>query len=167
MGHRAFGFDYCGYYKLVGDVCPVGLGEHLQSITRKLPLAVHDGVVRRLNAFPPLVPVHSIVATGYGADFPNRCLLHLVEHSLHKALTAPRRGVATIGESLVDHTLYTMTLRQFQQREQVRPMAVHSSRPEQSEEVQRRVVRFHMLASAYQFGVGEEGAVFDGVVQAG
>ncbi len=67
---------------------------------------------------------------------------------------------------MVDYPFDAFPLCQLEQREKVRPVAVHAAGAEQAKQVQGRAALQYVIASAHQLGVLEEGAVLDRFIQA-
>ena len=114
-----------------------------------------------LYAFPALVAVHGVVASGDRRDAAGADLFHVRFQLLKIRHSALRGHIPAIQESMHRHFGQTFALRHVEQAEEVRDVAVHAAVADQTEQVQARIVREHMVHRLVQLRIFKEGTVFD------
>src|SRR5579884_2172519 len=127
--HRlVLGID--NYYRLdelVGNAFLIRAADGFYGVGRLLALAVHQGIERPLYALPALVAIHGVVAARDSGDAAHADLADLLLQLFHVPRAALGRGVAAVHEAVDTDILHAFSLRDLQQRVQVRVHGVHTA----------------------------------------
>ena len=127
-------------------------------------LATHRRVVPALRALPPVVAVHTIVATAHTGQ------LGLARNRGERLAQEPQRalrwGIASVEQGVQHHPRHLLPHRHLHQRIQVRLERMHPTVAQQAQEVQGAVIEAHMRARLKQRGVLEKAAGLDGAADA-
>ena len=124
-------------------------------------LAVHHRGVGLLHALPAVIAVHRVVAARDRGNSANADLVHFGLQFLDKALAGIGRHIAAVHDGMHINLLQARAPGHFQQRIQVRIVAVHAAIGNKANQVQRSAVFFDALHRARKRGVFKEAAVLN------
>ena len=160
-----------GRDELVGDVRGVGSGHDLGGRRVRARLGGHDGAPRLLDALPPVVAVHGVVASRDAADFGRAALIRqLGEHAFQLvqiARTALRRHVSAVHEAVHHDMRCPGRLRSARERVEVLVGGMDAAVGHEPHEVQRRPRPRGRRERLVQHEVRRQRAVGAGTVDAG
>ncbi len=171
--HELVGFDQGVLRGRAGGAGRDGrVGAQIRLVDRGLgrdgtqALAVHQAVVRALNAIPIECAVHRVVAAHDRGDRADADRRHLLLEPVDVGERAPRRRIAAVGEDVHENARQALPARELEQRVEMLFGRVHALILQQPHEMQRRAVLLALLDHRQQRGMPEELAALDQLVDA-
>ena len=152
-----------GFDELVGHALVIALLDGLRHVVALAPYSVNELVVRFLNAFPSLVAIHGVVASGDGGNHAGTLGAVLLELG-DKALAALRVSVTAVHEAVDEDFVQLILVGDVAESEEVLQRAVHAAVAGEAHEVYATARLLSAGESSDHLGVLHDGAVGDGAI---
>ena len=149
-------------HEFVGNIVSIAVLDCLYRISGGLyTFAQNHCIICLFYTIPCIVTIHCIITTRNGGNFTNADFIQLGNCFLHETSGRCRRFVTAVQKCVYIYLGQTFPLCHFQQSVQVRNVAVHAARREQTHQVQSSSLFFASIHCCGNCRIFEELAVLN------
>src|SRR5699024_5627488 len=110
----------------------------------------YQSAVGDLQSFPPFITVHGIIPSNNRSDLSGIALCHFTLHMIEEFQSRGREYVTAIEKRVKVYLFHTLTLRHFQQSDDMIDMTMNTAVGQKPHKVERFFLFFHIIHGCKQ-----------------